>query len=97
MVSISPVPKLEPGPVSYSHWESTPEPEAPVKSSLKIVDQPEGAPGTVCGAAAAVAAAAVAAAAAPAGSAGAAEAAGCATVSSARTRLIAAAAISARV
>src|SRR5580698_4333756 len=54
MVSISPVPKVEPAPVSYIHWESAPEPEEPVKSSLKIVDQPDGAPGTVCGAALAV-------------------------------------------
>src|ERR1700677_290908 len=51
MVSISPVPKVEPAPVSYIHWESAPEPEAPLKSSLKIVDQPEGGPGTVWGAA----------------------------------------------
>src|SRR5580692_128145 len=51
MVSISPVPKLEPGPVSYIHWESAPEPAAPLKSSLKMVDQPDGGPGTVLGAA----------------------------------------------
>ena len=29
IVSISPVPKFEPGPVSYIHWESAPEPAAP--------------------------------------------------------------------
>src|SRR6201999_3165456 len=57
MVSISPVPKFEPGPVSYIHWESIPDPELPLKSSLKTVDQPEGGPGTAAGAASAVAAA----------------------------------------
>src|SRR6202041_3240776 len=46
IVSISPVPKLEPGPVSYIHWESTPEPAAPLKSSLNTVDQPDGRPRT---------------------------------------------------
>ena len=51
IVSISPVPKLEPGPVSYIHWESAPEPAAPSKSSLKMVDQPDGGPGTAAGAA----------------------------------------------
>src|ERR1700678_2424545 len=51
MVSISPVPKLEPGPVSYIHWESTPDPAAPLKSSLNTVDQSAGGPGTVSGAA----------------------------------------------
>src|SRR5579859_4468073 len=56
IVSISPVPKLEPGPVSYIHCESTPEPAAPLKSSLKTVDQPDGGPGTAAGAATAVAA-----------------------------------------
>jgi hypothetical protein len=56
IVSISPVPKLDPGPVSYSHWESAPDPAAPLKSSLKTVDQPDGAPGTAAGASAEVAA-----------------------------------------
>src|SRR5215469_17348473 len=46
IVSISPVPKLEPGPVSYIHCESMPEPEEPLKSSLKTVDQPDGGAGT---------------------------------------------------
>src|SRR5215469_13443021 len=46
IVSISPVPKLEPAPVSYIHWESTPDPAAPLKSSLNTVDQPDGGPGT---------------------------------------------------
>src|SRR5579863_1116236 len=55
IVSISPVPKLEPGPVSYIHCESTPDPDAPLKSSLKTVDHPEGGPGTVAGAATAAA------------------------------------------
>src|SRR5271170_6078623 len=87
MVSISPVPKVEPAPVSYIHWESAPDPEEPLKSSLKIVDQPEGAAGTAWGAASALGAAVWV---------GAAEAAGCATVSSAMTRVIAAAAITAR-
>src|SRR5579859_4934686 len=63
IVSISPVPKFEPGPVSYIHCESAPEPDAPLKSSLKTVDQPDGGPGTVAGAAAAAAAAAAVAAA----------------------------------
>ncbi len=49
IVSISPVPKLEPGPVSYIHCESTPLPDAPLKSSLNTVDQPEGGPGTAAG------------------------------------------------
>src|SRR6202042_3842489 len=39
MVSISPVPKFEPGPVSYSHCESAPEPPDPLKSSLNWVVQ----------------------------------------------------------
>src|SRR5580704_1445728 len=86
MVSISPVPKLDPGPVSYIHWESMPEPEAPAKSSLKTVDQPEGGPGTVWGAASALGAA---------GRTGAAEA-GCAVGSSATSTVIPAAAITAR-
>src|SRR6202041_3030940 len=50
IVSISPVPKPEPGPVSYIHWESTPEPAAPLKSSLNTVDQPDGGAGTASGA-----------------------------------------------
>jgi len=48
MVSISPVPKLEPGPVSYFQLaEFTIEPAEPAKPSLKTVDQPDGGPGTV--------------------------------------------------
>src|SRR6266849_5262720 len=66
MVSISPVPKLEPGPVSYIHWEPAPEPAPPLKSSLNSVDQPDGGPGTAFGAAAARAAAAAAGRVAPA-------------------------------
>src|SRR3984885_6174439 len=50
IVSISPVPKLEPGPVSYIHWESMPDPDPPPKSSLKTVDQPDGGAGTASGA-----------------------------------------------
>src|SRR5277367_3493581 len=46
IVSISPVPKEEPAPVSYIHWESAPVPAEPLKSSLKTVDQPLGGPGT---------------------------------------------------
>jgi len=57
IVSISPVPKFEPGPVSYIHWESTADPAAPLKSSLKTVDQPDGGPGTVVSPAPEVAAA----------------------------------------
>src|SRR3984885_16160940 len=53
IVSISPVPKLEPGPVSYIHWESMPDPDPPPKSSLKTVDQPDGGPGTAADAMAA--------------------------------------------
>src|SRR5579863_4978722 len=53
MVSISPVPKLEPGPVSYIHWESAPEPAGPLKSSLNTVDHPDGGAGTAAGAASA--------------------------------------------
>src|SRR5579875_2114350 len=63
IVSISPVPKFEPGPVSYIHWESIPEPEEPLKSSLNVVVQPDGGPGTVAGAARVAAAACCAAAA----------------------------------
>src|ERR1700691_3863345 len=61
MVSISPVPKLEPGPVSYCQADEGPLPEETLKSSLKIVDQPEGGPGTAAGAATAVSRAARAA------------------------------------
>ena len=53
IVSISPVPKLEPAPVSYIHWESMPDPAPPLKSSLKTVDQPDGGPGTAADAMAA--------------------------------------------
>src|ERR1700722_20938178 len=49
IVSISPVPKLEPAPGAYIHWESMPDPDDPLKSSLKTVDQPDGAPGTAAG------------------------------------------------
>ncbi len=76
MVSISPVPKLEPGPVSYIHWESAPEPAAPLKSSLNMVDQPDGGPGTAAGAASAALKAAAPAEVPAAGAATAAEAAG---------------------
>src|SRR5216684_2141695 len=75
MVSISPVPKFEPGPVSYIHWESAPEPAAPLKSSLNTVDQPEGGPGTAAGKATAARAVSRAATDADAGAAGAAAAA----------------------
>src|ERR1700730_8981846 len=51
IVSISPVPKFAPGPVSYIHWESLPEPASPLKSSLNTVDQPDGGPCTAAGAA----------------------------------------------
>src|SRR5258707_10404674 len=51
IVSISPVPKFEPGPVSYCHCEPTPEPADPLKSSLNWVVQPAGGPGTAPGAA----------------------------------------------
>src|SRR6202035_5632777 len=51
IVSISPVPKFAPGPVSYIHWESMPEPAAPLKSSLNTVDQPDGGAGPAAGAA----------------------------------------------
>src|SRR5215469_9441947 len=48
MVSISPVPKLEPGPVSYFQFaELTIEPAAPAKLSLNTVVHPEGGGGTV--------------------------------------------------
>jgi hypothetical protein len=42
MVSISPVPKLEPAPVSYCQADDGPLPAAPLKSSLNTVDQPDG-------------------------------------------------------
>jgi len=51
MVSISPVPKFDPGPVSYCHCEPAPEPAEPLKSSLNWVVQPDGGPGTAPGAA----------------------------------------------
>src|SRR5450631_3228797 len=54
IVSISPVPKLEPGPVSYFQADDGPLPAAPLKSSPKTVDQPDGAGGTALGAAALV-------------------------------------------
>src|SRR5690349_1802958 len=90
IVSISPVPKLEPGPVSYIHWESAPEPAAPLKSSLNTVDQPDGGAGTALGAASAPRAVAVAradcaGAAACAAGAAAAEAAGSVAVANAAT------------
>src|ERR1700761_1839000 len=46
-VSISPVPKFDPGPVSYIHWPPGPLPEAPEKLSLKTVLHPDGGAGTV--------------------------------------------------
>src|SRR6185437_14906506 len=63
MVSISPVPKLLPGPVSYFQVPVfTPAPEAPLNSSLQVRVKPAGGAG----------AAAMAAAGAPAGAAAAA-------------------------
>jgi hypothetical protein len=53
MVSISPVPKLEPGPVSYIQLDDGALPAGPLKSSLKTVDHPDGGPGTAAGARAA--------------------------------------------
>jgi hypothetical protein len=53
IVSISPVPKLDPGPVSYCQADDGPLPAAPLKSSLNTVDQPDGGPGTALVAAAA--------------------------------------------
>jgi hypothetical protein len=48
IVSISPVPKLEPGPVSYFQLaDETGEPADPAKLSLNTVVQPGGGPGTV--------------------------------------------------
>src|SRR4051812_31692830 len=47
IVSISPVPKLLPGPVSYCQVPvGTPVPAAPVKSSLQVAVQPAGGLGT---------------------------------------------------
>ena len=52
IVSISPVPKLEPGPVSYFQLAAlTPEPAAPAKLSLNTVEKPVGGAGTVVAAA----------------------------------------------
>jgi hypothetical protein len=45
MVSISPVPKLDPGPVSYCQLPDGGLPAGPLKSSLKIVDHPGGGAG----------------------------------------------------
>ncbi|MGW0831808.1 hypothetical protein [Streptomyces prunicolor] len=46
IVSISPVPKLDPGPVSnFQLADEGADPAEPLKSSAKTVDQPEGAPG----------------------------------------------------
>ena len=53
IVSISPVPKFDPGPVSYIQADDGPLPAAPLKSSLNTVDQPDGGPGTALVAAAA--------------------------------------------
>src|SRR6266851_3285425 len=58
MVSISPVPKLEPGPVSYCQLDDGPVCAGPLKSSLNTVDQPGGGAGTAAGKAAARAVAA---------------------------------------
>src|SRR4051794_31788154 len=52
MVSISPVPKLLPGPVSYFQLPaSTPLPDPPLKSSLQVRLKPLGGAGTAAGAA----------------------------------------------
>src|ERR1700735_3080819 len=52
IVSISPVPKLEPGPVSYFQLAAlTGDPAAPAKLSLNTVVQPAGGLGTVVAAA----------------------------------------------
>src|ERR1051325_12118964 len=52
MVSISPVPKLLPGPVSYFQVPVfTPVPDAPVKSSDQVVVKPAGGAPTAAGAA----------------------------------------------
>jgi hypothetical protein len=58
MVSISPVPKLDPGPVSYFQLPDGALPAVPLKSSLKVVVQPAGGAGTALGDAVARAAAA---------------------------------------
>src|SRR5216684_2999064 len=58
MVSISPVPKLEPGPVSYCQLDDGSVCAGPLKSSLNTVDQPGGGAGTAAGKAAARAVAA---------------------------------------
>src|ERR1700734_4294335 len=42
MVSISPVPKLEPGPVSYIQFDGGALPKSTLKSSLNNVDHPAG-------------------------------------------------------
>jgi hypothetical protein len=50
IVSISPVPKLLPGPVSYFQVPVfRPVPPAPVKSSLQVVVKPAGGAGTAAG------------------------------------------------
>ena len=50
MVSISPVPKLLPGPVSYCQLPVlTPVPAAPLKSSLQVSVKPAGGAGTAAG------------------------------------------------
>src|SRR3569833_1226280 len=50
IVSISPVPKLLPGPVSYFQVPvSRPDPLAPEKSSLQVVENPAGGAGTSAG------------------------------------------------
>src|SRR5260370_41527672 len=58
MVSISPVPKLEPGPVSYCQLDDGAVCAGPLKSSLNTVDRPGGGAGTAAGKAAARAVAA---------------------------------------
>src|SRR5690242_16399750 len=45
IVSISPVPNVEPGPVSYFQALSTPVPAAPLKSSLQVKVHPVGGAG----------------------------------------------------
>ena len=46
IVSISPVPKLDPAPVSNIQFDEGAAPAAPLKSSLKTVLQPDGGPGS---------------------------------------------------
>src|ERR1700732_3966679 len=58
MVSISPVPKLEPGPVSYCQLDDGALCAGPVKSAPNPADQPGGGAGTAAGKAAARAVAA---------------------------------------